>query len=52
MLWGAAGVGFVLLDLGIPVMGDGAVALATRAGDYLLSVAQECDLVARHQGDL
>lgn len=38
-LWGTAGIGFLLLDLGPRVVGGSALGLASRAGDWLLSVA-------------
>jgi lantibiotic modifying enzyme len=41
VLWGTAGIGFTLLALGAPVIGDEALELAARAGDWLLSVAYE-----------
>lgn len=40
IVWGAAGIGFVLLEIGTRVMGRPALELASRAGDWLLSVAQ------------
>jgi len=42
VLWGTAGIGFLLLTIGTQVLGDAALDLASRAGDWLLSVAQTC----------
>jgi lantibiotic modifying enzyme len=39
VLWGTAGIGFVLLSIGRQVIGDRALDLAVRAGDWLLAVA-------------
>jgi len=39
VLWGTAGIGFVLLSIGRHVMGDYALELAAQAGDWLLAVA-------------
>ena len=39
VLWGTAGIGFVLLSIGRAVLGDDALDLAARAGDWLLAVA-------------
>ncbi len=40
VLWGTAGIGFVLLSIGRQAIGDPAVDLAIRAGDWLLAVAR------------
>jgi lantibiotic modifying enzyme len=39
VLWGTAGIGFVLLSIGRQVIGDQALDLAVRAGDWLLAAA-------------
>jgi lantibiotic modifying enzyme len=39
VLWGTAGIGFLLLSRGPAVIGSQALQLATQAGDWLLSVA-------------
>jgi lantibiotic modifying enzyme len=39
VLWGTAGIGFVLLTIGAGAMGDTALDLAARAGDWILSEA-------------
>ena len=41
VLFGGAGIGFALLTIGRSVLGDGAIDRAARAGDWLLSVADE-----------
>jgi lantibiotic modifying enzyme len=41
VLWGTAGIGFLLLSLGSHAIGEQAVQLASRAGDWLLSVAHQ-----------
>jgi lantibiotic modifying enzyme len=40
VLWGTAGIGFLLLSIGSRVIGEEALELAARAGDWLLSVAK------------
>jgi hypothetical protein len=37
VLWGTAGIGFLLVDIGAETVGDEAVVLAARAGDWILS---------------
>ena len=39
VLWGTAGIGFLLLSIGYELLGDDALDLAARAGDWILSQA-------------
>jgi lantibiotic modifying enzyme len=47
ILWGTAGIGCVLLTIGRQWIGDEAVALATRAGDWLLTQARPASVGVR-----
>jgi len=41
IMWGTAGIGCVMLTLGAEYLGPSAIELAVRAGDWLLSEAEE-----------
>ena len=41
VLWGTSGIGFLLLAIGVDVLGDDALDLASRAGDWILSQAHD-----------
>jgi lantibiotic modifying enzyme len=43
VLWGTAGIGFLLLTIGVATIGDDALQLAVGAGDWLLSQAHSVD---------